>query len=174
MHKKGNGMDYIGKRFGRLVVIGNADKKYHVICKCDCGNTTTVFKYNLIKKKEPTRSCGCIRKERAAVLSTNIMKTNFKLSHAQNKRFSTNFQIIESKKLPKNNTSGKKGVSYRANVGKYEAYISAQRRRFFLGLYDNYSDAVNARLQAERLLHKPMIKEKYAEVDELLKELNAS
>lgn len=52
----------IGKRFGRLVVVGlssidnHRHKKYE--CKCDCGNTSFVFGTSL--KSGDTKSCGCI------------------------------------------------------------------------------------------------------------------
>jgi hypothetical protein len=57
--------DLIGKRFGRLVVVGFAGKGSHRStlwrCRCDCGTETTVFASNL--QKGNTKSCGCIRKE---------------------------------------------------------------------------------------------------------------
>lgn len=52
----------VGQRFGRLIVVNeNANRKNHVTCQCDCGNTTSVDRYNLISDK--TRSCGCLQKE---------------------------------------------------------------------------------------------------------------
>lgn len=59
----------IGRRFGRLVVL-QLDKeqteknKGHAksyLCQCDCGNTKTVRKSNLLNGQ--TTSCGCIVKE---------------------------------------------------------------------------------------------------------------
>lgn len=49
----------IGKRFGKLVVIEKAEKKQHYVCKCDCGNTSVVFRGNLTRGN--SRSCGCVR-----------------------------------------------------------------------------------------------------------------
>lgn len=55
----------IGKRFGRLTVISQAEHKsgeqYKYICKCDCGNTVTVPGYSL--RSGNTKSCGCYAKE---------------------------------------------------------------------------------------------------------------
>ena len=51
----------INERFGRLIVLSVAvnsnskNKKY--TCKCDCGNTTTVFGHKL--RSGGTKSCGC-------------------------------------------------------------------------------------------------------------------
>ncbi len=57
-------VNVIKKRFGRLVCLTNARTKQGrpaVRCKCDCGNTTTVEKSNLVGGH--TRSCGCLRRE---------------------------------------------------------------------------------------------------------------
>ena len=50
----------VGKTHGRLTVIEDisspgSDRK--LVCKCECGNTTTISAYNLRK----TSSCGCLR-----------------------------------------------------------------------------------------------------------------
>lgn len=49
----------IGETFGKLTVIYESDRKNHYVCKCDCGNVSTVLKYNLLKGN--TKSCGCTR-----------------------------------------------------------------------------------------------------------------
>lgn len=52
----------IGQRFGKLVVITNdVSRKYHVVCKCDCGNTKSINRYTLLNGGI---SCGCIKRER--------------------------------------------------------------------------------------------------------------
>ena len=59
-----NKEDYIGLRYGRLVIISWEGKRgYHtyVKCKCDCGNTKSIRLYRL--ETGETKSCGCIRKE---------------------------------------------------------------------------------------------------------------
>lgn len=47
------------------------------------------------------------------------------------------------------NTSGKTGVSLNKNTGRWEAYITVQRKTVKLGLHDNFEDAVAAREAAE-------------------------
>lgn len=57
-------IDLTGKRFGRLVVIKQAERKNNRIawlCKCDCGNEKVVVGKTL--SNGLTRSCGCLRKE---------------------------------------------------------------------------------------------------------------
>ena len=58
--------DITGQRFGRLVVIGVAERKgkrgskIKWLCLCDCGNKKAIGGSNL---KRNTRSCGCVRRE---------------------------------------------------------------------------------------------------------------
>lgn len=55
--------DLTGKRFNRWTVISKySAKRLSWLCKCDCGNYSTVPTDNLISGK--SKSCGCIRKER--------------------------------------------------------------------------------------------------------------
>lgn len=53
-----------GHTFGGLTVIkreGTQSGHPLWLCKCNCGNTTSVLSGDLIKKK--TRSCGCLKSE---------------------------------------------------------------------------------------------------------------
>ena len=63
-----NENELIGKRFGRLVVLAEADKgaqgKRRWLCVCDCGGFTVTGKSNLISGN--TKSCGCLHGEMAA------------------------------------------------------------------------------------------------------------
>jgi len=55
----------IGKRFGRLVVIGldGVDNGHNRrwLCKCDCGNEKVIL--GTLLKNGKTQSCGCLKKE---------------------------------------------------------------------------------------------------------------
>lgn len=56
----------IGKKFGRLTVIGEAPARGHYkyyLCLCDCGNKKEIYKDNLLGGL--TSSCGCFQKEQA-------------------------------------------------------------------------------------------------------------
>lgn len=65
----GKFIDLTGKRFGRLMVIKRTNdyispKGYRAtmwLCKCDCGNFTTVRTSDLKSKR--TESCGCLCRE---------------------------------------------------------------------------------------------------------------
>ena len=77
-----NKVDLTGKRFGRLVVLEQAeyhiDKKGRKIrmwkCKCDCGNETIVRHGGL--QRGTTTSCGCFHKE-----TVGRLKRTHGLSH---------------------------------------------------------------------------------------------
>ncbi len=58
--------DLVGKRFGRLTVVGlYGTKRHHAqwLCQCDCGLTTLAYAYTLNAGQK--KSCGCLRNERA-------------------------------------------------------------------------------------------------------------
>ena len=62
-------IDLTGERFGRLVVLREAEpvvdvrgKKFRAwLCKCDCGNEAIIRQTQL--RSGGTRSCGCLHKE---------------------------------------------------------------------------------------------------------------
>jgi hypothetical protein len=62
----------VGKRFGRLKVIGFSHKdkrgKPYWICQCDCGNTTVSRADSL--KSGKANSCGCLSAERIVRANT--------------------------------------------------------------------------------------------------------
>ena len=64
-----------GERFGRLVVLSyeglQRDRRESIYkCRCDCGTVFVTAGRSLVHGA--TRSCGCIRKERAAALAKSI------------------------------------------------------------------------------------------------------
>ena len=79
----GNLKDYVGERFGRLIVIKRAENnKFNQVqwlCKCDCGNEKIVSANNLRNKQ--TRSCGCLKKEQDYINIAHIKhnKSNTRL-----------------------------------------------------------------------------------------------
>ena len=127
-----------GKRYGRLEVLGPAEKKYFVTCRCDCGAIKNVHVSALTRKSHPVKSCGCLRRE-------TTKKTGESLG------------IIRSMKPSIRNTSGQKGVCMNKQTGKYTAYINAEGKRFFLGHFGTFEEAVAARKEGEKKYHLPLI-----------------
>jgi hypothetical protein len=69
---------YMGRRYGRLLVVdvdvdlGRKSDRFQLICRCECGQKTTVSVRNL--QKGNTKSCGCLQGElRVAVGIKNMV-----------------------------------------------------------------------------------------------------
>ena len=99
---------FVGKRFGRLVVIDEfykKDKKGHnkwfVKCRCDCGNEREIYKYSLIAKR-PTVSCGC-----------RLNEIHSKAFYVKHNLYGTHIYHV---------WTGMKGRCYNKNNKKYKNY----------------------------------------------------
>lgn len=57
------------------------------------------------------------------------------------------FVQASNKRLSKFNKTGYSGIDYRKEIGKYISRIAHQKKRYYLGCFDNLNDAVNARLK---------------------------
>lgn len=130
------------QRFGRLVALhidpDNHSKRQKWICQCDCGNVCSVSVSNL--KNGHTKSCGCLLKEENRIMVEG-----------------TCLEQIASERLPLNNRSGVKGVSYHSRTGKWVATINLSKKHYFLGSYENLEDAAEIRRVAEKQLFDPII-----------------
>lgn len=69
----------------------------------------------------------------------------------------TNIRIISSKKLPKNNKSGVKGVYFDSSRGQWIASLTLKRKVVFRERFRKFDDAVKARKKAEEKYFKPII-----------------
>lgn len=99
MYKRFN--DLTGKRVGRLTVIrrmpNNANNKIMWLCKCDCGNETTVISSLLNTGR--TKSCGCLTREKTIERSTKHGYRN-----KQKHLYGTRLNMIDRCTNPKNKT----------------------------------------------------------------------
>lgn len=57
----------------------------------------------------------------------------------------------KNKKIASNNTSGVKGVSWSKQHTQWLSYIGCDNKKIYLGLYQNYEDAVRVRKEAEKI-----------------------
>ena len=153
--KDGRHFIEINDTFGLLKVIGLDGKD--AICECKCGTIKRIRKGSLTKKKDPTKSCGCLR--RLAIIDAGrlTIEQNSKQQIEINKKHNTNFQVITSQKPPHNNKSGMKGVKFRPDRGKWEVYLNIHGKRIHLGCYDTYDKAAEVRQEAEKEYYKPLI-----------------
>ena len=139
-------LDLAGQRFGKLTVLRPAENlggRTAWLCRCDCGREPVVPTSRL--RTGHTRSCGCI-KAGGPPKPTYIDGTSPEM-------------LAAAKTARKNNTSGVPGVDWRASKGLWRAAICFKGRRYYLGGYARFEDAVHARKQAEALLHDRFLQE---------------
>ncbi len=132
--------EYIGQRFGKLLVISYDGKKngmHRWKCRCDCGSITSVGQTLLQSGK--TKSCGCIRSEQVLLNAGNTDGSSAK--------------IIEyyRKQLSSRNKSGCTGVYKNEKSGVWIAQITFRSKTYYLGSYEQYEDAVKARKLGEEM-----------------------
>lgn len=63
--------------------------------------------------------------------------------------------------IRKNNSLGCTGVYREGKTGSWQAYITVRKKRYYLGSFTEYTEAVSVRKEAERQLHDPLIIEYY-------------
>ncbi|WP_054955031.1 AP2 domain-containing protein [Paenibacillus dakarensis] len=145
--------DMTGKRFGKLTVIrrGETDKQRHVhwICRCDCGEETSVDALNL--RNGTTKSCGCLREENGVVMQTY---------NEENLRIDGVMTPTLKRKARRDNETGIKGVSIRRKKDGSEVYratIRVKGKTYYLGEYATIEAATAARRAGEQRYHAPYI-----------------
>ena len=148
-------IDRTGRRYGHLLVLGPADRRdgSSIVwrCRCDCGAEIEVSGRHLGR---PTVSCGCQRREAAAVNLAGDPAD--KLGQVER----TNLSRLRSDAPQKNNRSGYRGVSWHKNPhgsGRWVAVIYFQRRRYRLGFFDTPEEASKAYQAAKDHIHLDFI-----------------
>jgi len=134
--------DITGQKFECLTALYVSEKRrsnrsvtWH--CRCDCGNEIDVPYNNLVHSN--MRSCGCRKK-------AHDQKLKELLTHVDG----TSMDMIRSKKIPSDNTTGCRGVYL--IKGKYVAKIVFQKKAYYLGSYDSMEQAAKVRRDAEAQL----------------------
>ena len=156
--------DYAGKRFGRLLVLLEAeshigrsgDRHRQWPFRCDCGNTKEYT--TSVLTSDRVCSCDCHQAEQRQ----QRMKDN--VSDMYN---GTNISRIRKRTLRRNNTTGVRGV-HRAlgptpQGDRWIDMIGVQCKRFYLDCFHSLEDAVKARRVAEEQYFERLI-EGYASV----------
>ncbi len=139
--------DITDRRFGRLVAkfptAERSDKGYTIWrCLCDCGRMVDI-PFNCIMYGNQT-SCGCKKREHDKILGA-----------LQTRVDGTSLDIIKSRKLPLDNTTGYKGVYL--IKGRYVAKLVFQKKAYYLGSFESIEEAHKARLAAEEALITPTV-----------------
>ncbi len=132
-------IDLTGQRFGRLTVIGRAQKEPNKLlwhCRCDCGNEVDVCGASLIRGL--TLSCGCWKREQSAKLHEHM--------HYQDNTCLERLQRVQTD--ARENKAGFRGL-FLTKSGLYRVVISFQGKQYNLGYYHSFEEAVKVRLEAE-------------------------
>lgn len=136
--------DIADQKFGRLTALYPTDSRdskgsvyWH--CRCDCGNEVNITEDGLVHGGY--KSCGCRKRE----IQESIMEH---LTFVDG----TCVEWLRSRKTRSDNTSGFRGI-YRTPFGRWKAVIGLQGKRYYIGTFESFDDAIKARLKAEELLH---------------------
>lgn len=153
--RKSKAKDLRQQRFGRLIAIGpvaekNPDGSIRWRCICDCGNETVVSSNHLLQSH--TTSCGC-----QTLIAAREGKTHID---------GTCLEILFTPTIRANNTSGHTGVYKKRS--KWIAYITVARKRYYLGSYEDFDEAVAARRKAEEEWMEKLLGKQDSEISELL------
>ena len=67
-------------------------------------------------------------------------------------------EMLRAKTVRRNNTSGVPGVDWRPSKQSWRASICFKGKRYYLGSYSRFEDAVKARKRAEEALHDSFLR----------------
>ena len=135
--------DLTGRTFGHLTVLERTEnhrERTCWLCRCDCGNETDVTESGLVHGNY--RGCGCLKIENQKNISKQLHMVD-----------GTCVEMLERRKYRRDNTSGFRGV-YQLKNRKYRVDIGFKGKRFYIGCFEDYNDAVQARLKAEEMIHE--------------------
>ncbi len=136
----------VGRIFERLTVkerTTERDNNYNVyyLCECKCGATKLVTAVGLLKGG--VKSCGCLPAELGSesgkILAQKTIEACIENTNVRNLTM----------RMPRNNTSGIKGVTWDKSKGKWLAQISFKKHHYYLGRYDTKEEAAEVRKIAE-------------------------
>lgn len=133
-------LELTGQRFGQLTVLAPAENIGSMTawrCRCDCGKETIVMTAHL--RSGQTKSCGC--KPKGTFVDGTFV------------------ELLRAKTIRRNNTSGVTGVEWVSSINKWKAVIFFKGRRYHLGCYEKFEDAVKARKRGEEEYHDKFLGE---------------
>ena len=139
----------IGRRFGKLEVVGRSDKRgsrgARTVplweCRCDCG----AICYKATDKLTNPELSMC--NDCAGKYAREKMREKAGFVDG------TEISRIRSNKLISTNTSGCRGVYFDKFTGKYRARLRFKGKLMDFGSYINFEDAVKARKEAEQQIY---------------------
>lgn len=159
-----NKQEIAGQRFGRLTAVlptKDRDASGSIVweCLCDCGNTVYHSVNRLANGR--TKSCGCLYTESRSECTANRRDV------VEDSLLSA---LVAAKQPRVDSSTGVTGVYYEKKRNRWHAYITFQKKRYFLGSYKDKEKAVNARKTAEQKFHDTLIVEKWDSLTEQAKQ----
>lgn len=141
-------MDITGRRYGKLVALyptGEINSVGAAIwkCRCDCGNEVDVSVAML--NKGNNKSCGCLKEKSKRQVRDRLHVVD-----------GTCIEWLKGREKRSDNTSGFRGVFKKKN-GKYTVSIGFKKKIYYVGIYEDFNDAVEAKLRMEELVHKGFV-----------------
>ena len=143
--------DYTGLKFGKLTVLAPTEKRdkngsLYLLCQCDCGKTVDILQSGLISGNNT--SCGCAREENKKIICSRLITED-----------GTSIDLLKNRKYRKDNKSGFRGVN-KTKDNRYRVMIGFKGKKYHIGIYDTYTDAVEKRLEADDLIFNGYIQSK--------------
>jgi hypothetical protein len=119
----------IGKRFGRLFVVSEADATYrgnqriiHVLCLCDCGNETIKRLSHIVHSG--TKSCGCLHKEKFTRRRHGMTKTRlYRIYRCMRNR-------CEYEKYPEWHLYGGRGIKICKDWSTFDGFLKDMKSSY--------------------------------------------
>jgi len=141
--------DLSGQKFGLLTAVYPTERRDHRgsvywHCVCECGNEIDVAAGALLDGNN--RSCGCLKD-----------KNQKQIAQRRHLVDGTCVEVLEKRKKRRDNESGFRGVFYLKNSNRYRVDIGFKGKRYYVGLFEDYDEAVQAPLEAENLIHNSFI-----------------
>ncbi len=144
-------LNLTGQRFGKLTVLAPAENvgpRTAWLCRCECGKEIVAKTVRLRDGRQT--SCGCDREFTGKSLAEAGRAS---LTYVDG----TCVEMIRASTVRCNNTSGVPGVDWTKRKRRWRAAICFKGKRYYLGSYERFDDAVKARKQAEAELFQPFL-----------------
>ena len=142
-------VDLTGQQFGSLTVlhaVENIGGRTAWLCRCGCGREVTVKTAHL--RGGHVKTCSAAVCGGGMTISSHLTFVD-----------GTCVEMLRAKTVRCNNTSGVPGVDWRASKQRWRATICFKGKRYYLGSYILFEDAVKARKRGEEDLHDKFLRE---------------
>lgn len=152
-HHSREKLNLTGQKFGRLTVLAPAENigtQTAWLCRCECGNETVAVTKRL--RDGHLVSCGC-DKEHFGEPPCVVGRSSLTFVDG------TCVEMLRANTVRRNNTSGVPGVDWMERKRLWRATICFKGKRYYLGGFRNFEDAVQARKRGEERFFNSFLQE---------------